>query len=175
MKDPRKILALDPANLCGYAHSDGHRGTVQLPKSRFRLVDFKAFLERAIREWGCEIIAFEEASFGGINQNTKAEHNKLLGVIELIAAEHNIGLIGYKPTSIKLYATGHGNADKSQMIAACKAVLKIHAADDNEADACWILDMAQNRYEPPAKAAKALKKRLVKREKSKAAKRERLF
>lgn len=162
MKDTRKILALDPANKCGYAHTDGHRGVWQLPDNRFRLMDFKGFIERALSQWPTEIIAYEDASFGSPNPSVQASHNELRGIIKLIASEHNIGLLSYVPSTIKKYATGNGAAKKPQMIAALQSVLKIHTDDDNVADACWILDMAQNGYEPPAKAAKALVKRVAK-------------
>jgi len=44
---------------------------------------------------------------------------------------------------LKKFATGHGNADKQGMIAEARRRFKADLADDNEADALWILDWAR--------------------------------
>jgi Holliday junction resolvasome RuvABC endonuclease subunit len=45
------------------------------------------------------------------------------------------------PTALKLFATGHGTADKEQMIAAVTAAIGVVPADDNQADAWWLRAM----------------------------------
>lgn len=45
--------------------------------------------------------------------------------------------------TLKKFATGHGNADKQGMIAEARRRFKADLADDNEADALWILDWAR--------------------------------
>lgn len=144
-----KILALDPAMHCGFAHSDGYSGVWRLDvigtgHPGLRLIRLRDLLLGAHREWGFDVIAYEEASFGSPNQNVKALHNELRGVIRMVAAEVGCKPVdGYAPTTIKKFATGSGNADKAQMVAAWA---RHHpgrpVTDDNEADALWLLEMA---------------------------------
>ncbi len=159
MNDQLKILAVDPANLCGYAHSAGHHGTWDIGRSVSRLAVFRDLLHKARRDWGIDLIAYEDASFGGKNQATKAAHNELRGMIKLVASEIGAKTLSYMPSTIKKFATGNGGADKSQMMRACKTILGIMPRDDNEADALWILEAARQGYLPPKKAAKQFAKR----------------
>lgn len=150
---PKKILALDPANLCGWAHSSGQYGLWQLntggsgehPGLRLqRLMDNIRMIHR---RYGVEEIAFEDASFGANSRLTAASHNAYKGAILLTALElGSIPVRPYNPIVIKQYATGNCRAKKGQMIAACRTLLKIEVQDDNIADALWILDMAKSGY-----------------------------
>ena len=54
------------------------------------------------------------------------------------AEHHEIPYAGVPVATIKRHATGKGNANKSEMIAAIQA-LDFKPADDNEADAIAIL------------------------------------
>jgi crossover junction endodeoxyribonuclease RuvC len=57
---------------------------------------------------------------------------------------HRVGMpyVEVPPSTLKKYATGKGNANKSAMLAAAIRVLKYQGHDDNEADALWLLHMA---------------------------------
>ena len=145
------ILAIDPANTTGYALGDGQRaayGTWDLTAwgtghPGNRLVRLHELVGRTIRDNGVELIAFEAASFGGVNQATKAAHNELRGVIRLTAAEAGIQCQEYHPTTIKKFATGHGHATKQQMVRAAKTLLGLETESDDVADAAFILALAQ--------------------------------
>lgn len=159
MQDATKatILALDPANTTGYAISDGTRsayGTWDLTKwgtghPGNRLVRLHELLVKTIRDNAVTLIAFEAASFGGINQATKAAHNELRGVIRMTAAEAGIPCREYQPTTIKKFATGHGHASKEQMIRAARTMLGLVTESDDVADAAWILALAQDDVKRP--------------------------
>jgi Holliday junction resolvasome RuvABC endonuclease subunit len=141
------ILALDPAVKCGVAHTAGHVLVWRLtddPKEHpgAKLERLRTLIYRAAREWGIDLIAFENASFGSNNRDTAAGHNKLIGVIELVAKELGVRCLGLNPATLKKHATGHGNAKKPAMIAAARDRLRYDGCDDNEADALWVLDMA---------------------------------
>ena len=45
-----------------------------------------------------------------------------------------------------MYATGKGSAGKPAMIKAAKDKLGYPGNDDNEADALWMLELAQSEY-----------------------------
>ena len=159
MKDHRPILALDPANITGYAHSAGHRGVWVLGAGPERLQRLRDFITDAFRAWGFKLVAFEGSSFGSHNQATKAAHNELRGVIRLVAADLRAETVEYNPLSIKAWACGNGHAKKDQMIRAAKTMLGIVTDSDNIADAAFILAMAQAGYVVEGKKAKVRKAR----------------
>ena len=145
----KRILALDPAQACGFAHTNGARGTWLLGKGDKRLVALRNQLLKADDEWGVGFIAYEDAGFGSLRARDQSYANELIGIIKHVCAELRIENIAYKPSSIKKFATQNGFAKKAQMMRACETILKIKPRDDNEADALWILAMAKIGYVPP--------------------------
>lgn len=160
MNRHKRILALDPAQSCGYAHTNGVRGVWLLGTGNERLVRFRRQLLKAHDEWGFDLIACEDASFGSINPVTAAYHNENLGIIKHVCAELHIEHVSYKPATIKKFATGSGKAKKPQMMRACETLLGIKPSGDDEADALWILEMAKCGYEAPAAAVKRMGRRV---------------
>jgi len=160
-----KILALDPAQKCGWAHSDGSFSTIVLPgELGTQHACLFLRLEELITQHGCDMIASENAGFGSHNPATQAMHNERLGVIRLVAARRHIKLQTFQPTTIKSFATGNGAADKQQMIAAAVRLLGVRNATDDEADALWILELAKRPdCWPQAKKAVMFGKRKVRR------------
>lgn len=138
------ILALDPAATTGWAHyPSGEHGTWHL-NEHARLSDFYERLVAIHKRLGpFTKIAQEDASFGSHNPHTQLRHNELRGVIGLVAQQLGIPVVAYKPNSIKLFLTGHGNASKEQMIRACAVRLGINVLYHDEADAIAILEMAK--------------------------------
>jgi Holliday junction resolvasome RuvABC endonuclease subunit len=145
---PKRILALDPANRCGFAHSNGRRGVWELKRKTdkhpgARLVRFYKHLTAAVQAWGCDLIASEDASMGSRHENVKAMHNELRGIIHLVAAKHGCEVKLFSPGQIKSHACDDGFAEKHQMIAAVKRHFGIVTQDNDEADAIWVLDLAK--------------------------------
>lgn len=56
---------------------------------------------------------------------------------------HDVPLAGFEVTHIKKFATGKGNANKGAMILAAEERWGVVTADDNEADALAILELAR--------------------------------
>lgn len=167
-----RILALDPAAKTGYAHSNGQHGVWLLTgrpgeHEGARLKRLEEFIFDSAKAWGCEAIAYEDAGFGSQNPNVQAMHNELRGVIQLAAAKLGVPTKGFKPKSIKLFATGHGKATKNDMIRACHRLLNIVPIGEDDADAIWILEFYKRPdcWPVPAK----VQKRRDKAMKSKAA------
>jgi Holliday junction resolvasome RuvABC endonuclease subunit len=158
-----RILALDPARLCGWAWTDGRvreydtwdLGSEGPDNCGRRLRRLRDLLHETHKRLGFDVIACEEASFGSVNPSTAAGHNEYLGVIKLAAIDLGAGkLILYHPTTIKAFATGSGRAKKPQMVAAARTLLNANPGDDNAADALFILEMARQGYEAKPKSAK---------------------
>lgn len=144
------ILAIDPATKCGWAHSCGASGVWDLSVKRdesagMRLMRLKSKLN-ACYETGFDLLVFEAARNAAPKmQGALVIQSQLQGVIVLWCEEKAIDYRGYSPTEIKKHATGKGNANKSAMIKAANE-RGWHPADDNEADAMWLLDLAKSQY-----------------------------
>lgn len=155
-----KILALDPAQKTGWAHSNGEHGVLILQGDIGRQhAMLECNLVTMISNWGCDAIATENAGFGSNNENVAAMHNERLGVIRLVAARAGVPLKTFQPTSIKSFATGDGHADKSRMIRAAQRVLGITVISDDEADALWVLEFMKRPDCWPKPKAKVFKPR----------------
>lgn len=144
------ILALDPATKCGWAHSNGLSGTWDLrvkadESSSMRLIRFRAKLAE-MHKVGIGLVVFEASRNSKYGAAVKVAA-QLQAVIEMWCHDNEIAYRGYSPNEIKLHATGKGNADKDAMTRAAFARWpdkKITSCD--EADALWLLDLANNDY-----------------------------
>jgi Holliday junction resolvasome RuvABC endonuclease subunit len=178
------LLGIDPATYCGFACENGIVGTWHLKKKikdqvQHPLLRIEHCLERAIREWGVDRIACEDAAGGswrtekqegkpwrGSSTKTAAFHNQILGVIKLVAARHTLPLLVLHPATIKAFATKKAWAKKPMM----RAALRLHHGsdydidelDDNAVDAIWILKYAlANPYGPTKRKKKRKKPKLA--------------
>jgi len=70
-------------------------------------------------------------------------------------ARHGLEHAAVHTATLKKFATGHGNAKKPEMIAAAQARFGYPVADDNEADALWLLAYAETVILPPLAVAGA--------------------
>jgi Holliday junction resolvasome RuvABC endonuclease subunit len=158
------ILALDPANKTGFAHSNGKHGVWQLGKGDLGAQhdELAQQIIRAVDQWGVHLIATENAGFGSRNPSVQASHNERLGVIRYVASCLGCDIVTFQPTTIKLFATGSGNADKKQMIKACSRLLGVTAISDDDCDALWILELAKRPDCWPVAKPKAKKARKAK-------------
>lgn len=151
------ILALDPATKCGWAHSSGASGTWDLSIRRdesdgMRLLRLAAKLAEVCKGGGVDVIVFEAARHAAPKMaGALVVQAELQGQIKRFATEQGIQYRGYSPTEIKKHATGKGNASKDQVRTAAELKFK-PVADDNEADALWLLDLAKCELSRPAGA-----------------------
>jgi Holliday junction resolvasome RuvABC endonuclease subunit len=145
-----KILALDPATKMGFAHTFGVSGTWDLSVRRdesagMRLIRLSGKLNEMRDGVGVEVVVFEAArNCAPKMQGTLVVQAEFQAVIKLWCEENQVEYRGYSPTEIKKHATGKGNANKLAMVAAAKARFPgINVADDNQADALLLLDLAR--------------------------------
>jgi len=158
-----KILALDPATHCGWCLWDGTQylsGTWDLSVRRdesggMRLVRFRGKLAEVFRECApIDAVVFEAARNGNPKmQGALVVQSELQGVLKLFCEQAPVEYRGYSPSEIKRHATGKGNANKLTMLAAARAKWAGYAfADDNEADARWLCNLARQELHPPLEA-----------------------
>lgn len=146
-----RILALDPATNCGWAHSDGAAGTWDLSVRRdessgMRLIRLRGKLNDFFGM--TDLVVFEAArNCAPRMQGALVVQAELQGVIKLWCEANKIEYRGFSPSEIKKHATGKGNANKEAMVAFARLKWPEFKGDDNEADARWILDFAQNQLE----------------------------
>ncbi len=145
-----RILALDMATSCGWAHSSGISGTWNLSvrkdeSSGMRLIRFKAKLNEIRDSIGIDLVPYEAVRGGAPTRHAAlVVLHELQGVLKLWCEENKVQFCGYSQTEIKKHATGKGGSNKEKMVAAAKAKWpNIDIVDDNQADALWILDFAQ--------------------------------
>ena len=144
------ILAIDPATKCGWASSLGMSGTWDLSIRRdesagMRLLRLRGKLEEVHAVHPIRLVAFEAArNCAPRMQGALVVQAELQSVIKLWCETVGVDYRGYSPTEIKRHATGKGNSNKAAILSAAKARWTDRViGDDNEADALWLLDLAQ--------------------------------
>lgn len=143
-----KLLAIDPATKCGFAHSGGASGTWDLSIRRdesagMRLVRLRGKLDEVKRVLGVDVVAFEAARHAAPKmQGALVVQSEIQGVIKLWCIDNKVDFRGFSPSEVKKHATGKGNANKAAMLAAAAvAFLDVNIVDDNHADALFILSL----------------------------------
>lgn len=145
MAKPLNILALDLATRTGWAHSCGTSGVQDFAPRRgdspgMRWLEFRAWLNRILDLTPTDLIAFEQAHHRGGAATHVA--NSLISICETVAAERGLEITSRHSASIKKHATGSGRGNKEAMIQAARERWP-QVADENEADARWLLDLVQ--------------------------------
>lgn len=140
------LLALDLGTVTGWAlSSEGAvtSGTWAFRPGRYegggmRYLRFRRVIEEALELGRVGSVYFEEVRG---HRGTDAAHvyGGLLGTLSALCEERAIPYAGVPVGTIKRHATGAGNAGKAAMVAAAMA-RGWRPADDNEADALWLLD-----------------------------------
>ncbi len=149
-----RVLALDPATKCGWAHSVSQDGlvvsgvwdlSIKRDESKgMRLIRLKSKLKEFT---DCtDLMVYEAARNAAPKmQGALVVQATLQSVLLVWAEENNIEYRGYSPTEIKKFATGKGNANKQMMIDSARDK-GYDPADDNEADALHLLHLALHEY-----------------------------
>ena len=145
------ILSLDPATVCGWAHSSGASGEWDLSIRRdeskgMRLIRLRGKINEIYKNAGIDLLVYEAA------RNTRFQgalvvQSEFQSVIKVFCEDENIEYRGYSPTEIKKHATGKGNANKAAMMKAASIKFQRAFKSDNEADAIWLLDLAMRDYD----------------------------
>ena len=147
------ILAIDPANLCGWAENrTPSSGTYdfgfhpeEIVGARVaRMVEWLTRISiNETGEWGWDAVYYEAPFSRGMAATQSA--TALSNAIEYYCYKNMIPVYSVPGGVIKKHATGDFKASKNEMItAALDAFPNIKIVDDNHADALWLLDYALN-------------------------------
>lgn len=77
------------------------------------------------------------------------ELGELGGVVRVALSDADIRFVDIPPASLKLFATGKGNANKEAMLAAAIRKLDYAGHSNDEVDALWLWHMANLYYNGP--------------------------
>lgn len=149
------ILALDLGTNTGWKIGDTElsvSGTQNFGNSRFdgggvRFIKFIRFLDQiAAEKMKPDLVVFEEVrNHAG---NTAAHvYGGFWSHLMSWCEKQGIPYTAVPVQTIKKFATGKGNASKTDMIVAAQAK-GFEPADDNEADAIWLWEYAQKQFAP---------------------------
>lgn len=143
---PLRVLALDLSiTATGYALPDGTTGTFKGPwKGDWRLVAIKSAVAGHADQVDLTVIEDlpTHAKSAGI---TGMVH----GAVRTVLMELGVPYVLITPATLKAFATGRGNADKTAMAIAALKRSGREFADDNQVDAAWLRWAALDWYEQP--------------------------
>ena len=141
-------LALDLGTTTGWAAKNQGiltSGTVSMKTGRFegggmRFLRFQKHLEELFNLIDPKVVWFEEVR-RHIGTDAAHIYGGLQAVLTKLCEERNIPYQGIPVGTVKKMATGKGNANKEKMMEATRQKWPGRQfADDNEADALWILE-----------------------------------
>ena len=145
----KRVLAIDPGTLCGWALSDA--GAVHLPTSgvwdlRPRRHEGAGMrfvrLRKMLADLGpVELVVYEEVR-RHLGVDAAHIYGGIVATIQAYCEQHATPYTATPVQRIKRQATGKGNAKKEQMLEAARARWGEGVTDDNHADALWLLDVA---------------------------------
>lgn len=156
-----RVLGLDLSlTSTGVALPDGTTERLQPP----RLVGMERLcwlrdqvLRRAIGEPdpvtdlppGVDVIAVEGYAMGSKRQSHSYATGELGGVVRLALWEDGYRVVDVPPATLKVFATGRGNASKDEVLAEAIRRLQYQGANNDEADALWLRALTLAAYGVP--------------------------
>lgn len=149
-----RILGLDLSLTgTGWATSVATNGTWEPPKTSSRGCErldwiLQRLLDLVQDSQGkriIDLVVLEGYSFGSSAAGVRAI-GELGGLIRWALWKKRIPYAEVPPKSLKLYATGKGNAGKPEMLVAAMKRLGFEGHDDNQVDAVWLRQMGLDAY-----------------------------
>jgi Holliday junction resolvasome RuvABC endonuclease subunit len=118
----------------GFAHENASGVLTTKLRGMERLADLRERVRQICI--GADLVVIENYSF---NSRQGGEHlGELGGVVRLMLHETEHPYVELSPAKLKKLATGKGNANKSEVLAAAIRRLDYPGANDNESDAMWL-------------------------------------
>lgn len=153
---PARLLALDLSlRATGWARNTAGFNSGCFPELKKvngipRLQKIRDGILGLTESGGPDLVIIEGISFG----SKGAMHAEICGLAYLVRVsltEAGIPWTEVPPSTLKKFATGKGNADKADVLAAAIRRLNYQGSDHNEADALWLLQMGLHFYSLPGR------------------------
>ena len=109
-----------------------------------RLVEIRDDVVYEATVVNADVVVIEGYAFGRPNAAHKS--GELGGVVKVALFESGLPIAVLPPSSLKKYATGKGGASKDEVLIAAVHRSGMEFADNNEADAWWLWQMACCHY-----------------------------
>lgn len=147
------IIGLDPSvSATGWADSNGHVGLIK-PSTKDvgrRLREIMDLLKPPFRAMKpVDLCVIEGYSMGGMRGLASQRLGELGGCVRMWLFDNSIPYVEIPPLTLKKFATGNGRASKQEMIDAANENGAPDIADDNVADAWWLMTAAELYYSDP--------------------------
>jgi Holliday junction resolvasome RuvABC endonuclease subunit len=149
-----RTLALDLGAITGYAWTDrvvpdlenvGHFDLRHRKRgSLLRQADAGALLAQLpqeLRQISPDVIVYEIARSRRVNLAAAENYGARLGSVLVWSWNTRIATVGVHSATLKLFATGRGNATKDEMMEAARRAFGWAGRLDDEADALWLLQL----------------------------------
>lgn len=156
------IVGLDLSlTATGIAYEAGTQTISVESKGVRRLAEISRAVLDVVRSLPADLVVLEGYSYA--SAQVAHQLGELGGVVRLALWSYAVPFIVVQPSSLKMYATGRGNAGKEEMLAAAIRRLGYDGHDHNQADAAWLRAMALDHYGfPLAKVPDTHRKALAK-------------
>jgi Holliday junction resolvasome RuvABC endonuclease subunit len=144
-----KIMGLDlSVTATGVCFPDGSAITVK-PKSKGddRLNEIRDHLRLAIRTCRADLVAVEAIQGRSLKGDAALVIPMLHGVVRAMLKDDGVPYVLVNQRTLKKYATGNGNASKTDMAMAAYKRARLEFPDDNQCDAWWLYAAAMERAE----------------------------
>ena len=111
-------------------------------------------VEEALNRYTPDLVAFEGYALGFRGKsNIIFDLGELGGVLKLLILERSIDILLVPPTSLKLFATGKGNADKEKVSLAVRSMLGVTFSTSDQYDAAGLMLMGEMFYSMRSRVA----------------------
>lgn len=122
----------------GIAHLDGTTSVVRPGSTGMqRIAHIRSEVMDAVTQGHTELVVIEGYSYGSKGRAI-VSLGELGGVLRFELWRTGTPFVEVPPATVKKFATGSGNANKFEVIAAAHTRLGYTRFDDNEADALWL-------------------------------------
>jgi Holliday junction resolvasome RuvABC endonuclease subunit len=137
MTTPPSVVGLDLSlTATGYACQYGERVIGSKLRGVERLVDLRDQISTRLTGDTPTLVMVEGYAYGRTNQ--AHQMGELGGLIRVELFRLDLRWVDVPPSTLKMYATGKGNAGKSEVLVSAVRRLGYSGADDNQADALWL-------------------------------------
>lgn len=144
------VIGIDPSlTSTGLAYREGGKIKAYcIGNPKLKGVERIAFLRNAVGaaldRFSPSLVAFEGYALGFRGKsNTIFDIGELGGTLKLLILERGIDILLVPPTSLKLFATAKGNADKDQVGVALERRLGVKFSTSDQYDAAGLLVMGE--------------------------------